>query len=111
MGRAANTSLHGRAEQAALNERFSCALRAHVSDASPMCHDLPPPTVVPPSDTHIRMDFVHKILEGKIVRHLHILWRRYSLKDDCQDFEGQKLAERIYTLALAAITVRSGPKI
>ena len=66
---------------------------------------------LPPSDTHIRMDSVHKILEGKIVRLLHTLWGRYSLKDDCQDFEGQKLAERIYTLALAAIAVRSGPKI
>ena len=53
------------------------------------------------------MDSVHKLLEGKIVRLLYILWRQSSLKDGPQDFEGQKLAERIYTLALAAITVRS----
>ncbi|KZV66103.1 microsomal signal peptidase [Peniophora sp. CONT] len=33
------------------------------------------------------MDAINKLIEGKI------------------DFEGQKLAERIYTLALAAITV------
>ena len=63
-----------------LTERFSCALRAHVSDASPLCHDLPPP-IVPPTDIHIKMDVVHKLLEGKIVRLLYALRRRSSLKD------------------------------